>query len=106
MRALNYITQPGKRREEMDLIGKATRNEFSLVGFVLRDIEMFFDGAGLACNQDYTPPISGARRSLVERYYANINVRPANQESYWWHGEIVLADRSGFSGDPRTISYG
>ena len=42
----------------MDLIGKATRNEFreALVGFVLRDIEMFFDGAGLSRKEDFSPP--------------------------------------------------
>ena len=59
----------------MDLIGKTTRNEFRevLVGFVLRDIEMLFDGAGLVCNEGYEPPVTGARRTLVEQYYASID---------------------------------
>ena len=86
----------------MDLIGKATRNEFreTLVGFVLRDIEMFFDGAGLACNEEYNPPFSGARRSLVERYYANINFSSPNdiKKLLVAYGEIVLGlNRSGVS---------
>ena len=86
----------------MDIIGKATRNEFreALVGFVLRDIEMFFDGAGLACNEDYNPPLSGARRSLVERYYANINFSSPSdiKKLLVAYGEIVLGlNRSGFS---------
>ncbi len=86
----------------MDLIGKATRNEFreTLVGFVLRDIEMFFDGAGLACNEEYNPPSSGARRSLVEKYYANINFSSPNdiKKLLVAYGEIVLGlNRSGVS---------
>ena len=86
----------------MDLVGKATRNEFRevLVGFVLRDIEMFFDGAGLACNEDYNPPLSRARRSLVERYYANIDFSSPSdiKKLLAAYGEIVLGlNRSGFS---------
>lgn len=58
-----------------DLINKATRNEFRevLVGFVLREIDMIFDGAGLSPKSSYTPPVDGQRRSLVEQYYANID---------------------------------
>ena len=58
-----------------DLINKATRNEFRevLVGFVLRDIDMIFEGAGLSPNAEYDPPVGGQRRSLVEKYYANID---------------------------------
>ena len=54
-----------------DLIIKATRNEFRevLVGFVLRDIDMIFEGAGLSPKPDYTPPVGGQRRSQVELYY-------------------------------------
>ena len=59
----------------MDMISKATRNEFRevLVGFVLREIEMIFGGAGFSPNLDYDPPTSGQRRTLVEQYYANID---------------------------------
>ena len=62
-----------------DLINKATRNEFRevLVGFVLRDIDMIFEGAGLSPKLDYTPQIGGQRRSLVEQYYANIDFASA-----------------------------
>ena len=54
----------------MDLISKTTRNEFreALVGFVLRELEMFFEGAGLSSKEDYNPPVTGARRTLVEQY--------------------------------------
>ena len=58
-----------------DLIGKATRNAFRevLVGYVLRDIEMFFEGAELSPDEDHIPLVTGARRGLVEQYYARID---------------------------------
>ena len=64
----------------MDLISKATRNEFRevLVGFVLRDIDMFFEGAGLSKDEDHIPQVDGARRSLVEQYYAGIDFNSPN----------------------------
>jgi hypothetical protein len=54
-----------------DLISKKTRYEFReyFVGVVLREIEMEFDAADVPCDKDYNPPMSGARRSLVEQYY-------------------------------------
>ena len=84
----------------MDIISKATRNEFRevLVGFVLRDIEMFFEGAGLSKKEDYAPPVDGARRTLVERYYAgiNFNARIDVKKLLLAYGEIVLRlDRNG-----------
>ena len=59
----------------MDMISKATRNEFRevLVGFVLREIDMIFEGAGFNPNLNYDPQISGERRTLVERYYIDID---------------------------------
>ena len=78
----------------MDLISKATRNRFRevLVGFVLREIEMFFEGAGLASKEDHVPPVTGARRSLVEQYYANIDfTSPTDVKKLLSaYGEIVL----------------
>jgi hypothetical protein len=58
-----------------ELISKATRNEFRevLVGFVLREIEMMFDAAGMQPRTEYNPPVTGQRRSLVEQYYANVD---------------------------------
>jgi hypothetical protein len=54
-----------------DLISKKTRYEFReyFVGVVLREIEMEFDAADVPFEKTYDPPISGARRSLVEQYY-------------------------------------
>ena len=79
----------------MELIGKATRNKFRevLVGFVLRDIEMFFEGAGLSCKQDDDPPVTGARRTLVEQYYASIDFTSTNdvRKLLAAYGEIVLS---------------
>lgn len=59
----------------MDMISKATRNEFRevLVGFVLREIDMIFEGAGFKPNLNYDPQISGERRTLVEKYYINVD---------------------------------
>lgn len=58
-----------------ELISKKTRYEFRefLVGWTLREIEMEFDAADIPCCSDYIPPVSGARRSLVERYYKSLN---------------------------------
>jgi hypothetical protein len=58
-----------------ELISKKTRNEFReyLTGWVVRQIEMEFDAAGIACHQDYSPNLSGVRRSLVEQYYATLD---------------------------------
>ena len=78
----------------MDLISKATRNEFRevLVGFVLRDIEMFFDGAGLSRKEDFTPQVDGQRRTMVEQYYAGIDFssRIDIGKLLVAYGEIVL----------------
>ena len=78
----------------MDLISKMTRNEFreALVGFVLREIEMFFEGAGLSSKEDYNPPVTGARRTLVEQYYAGIDFRSPNdiKKLVAVYGEIAL----------------
>lgn len=62
-----------------DLISKATRNEFRevLTGYVLREIDMFFDAGGLTPRHDHDPQIGGQRRGLVERYYANIDFTSA-----------------------------
>lgn len=58
-----------------ELISKATRNEFRevLTGFVLREIDMIFESAGLAPRNNFQPPVTGQRRSLVEQYYANVD---------------------------------
>jgi hypothetical protein len=57
------------------LISKATRNEFRevLTGYVLREIDMFFEAGGLTPRRDYDPQVDGQRRGLVECYYANID---------------------------------
>ena len=54
-----------------DFISKKTRNEFRefLTGWALREIEMVFEEAGVAFDQDFTPQTSGARRSFVEQHY-------------------------------------
>jgi hypothetical protein len=58
-----------------ELITKGTRNEFRevLTGFVLREIDMIFESAGLSPRLDFDPQVGGQRRSLVERYYASID---------------------------------
>ena len=77
-----------------DLINKATRNEFRevLVGFVLRDIDMIFEGAGLTPRADHSPSVGGQRRSLVEQYYANIDFGSATdiQKILAAYEEILL----------------
>lgn len=58
-----------------DLISKATRNEFreTMVGFVLREIDMLFDAVGLKPKLGHAVNLTGARRSRVEEYYAAID---------------------------------
>jgi hypothetical protein len=58
-----------------ELISKATRNEFRevLVGFVLREIDMIFEAAGIEARTDFQPLVSGQRRGLVEQYYASFD---------------------------------
>ena len=77
-----------------EFISKATRDAFRevLVGFVLRDIDLFFEGAGLSYNKDYEPPVSGARRSLVEQYYAGIDFESPHDTKKLLHvyGEITF----------------
>lgn len=54
-----------------DLVSKKTRQVFReyLVGWTLREISDEFDAADVPCDLEYTPPVSGQRRSLVEQYY-------------------------------------
>jgi len=58
-----------------EFISKATRNEFRevLTGYVLREIDMFFEAGGITPRRDYDPQVGGQRRSLVECYYANLD---------------------------------
>ena len=91
----------------MELISKRTRNEFreALVGFVLRDIDMFFEGAGVSKKDDYDPPVDGARRGLVERYYAGVDFdSPASVKKLLSaYGEIVVRlDRNGTDENARN----
>jgi hypothetical protein len=62
-----------------ELISKATRNEFRevLSGFVLRKIDMIFEGAGFEARRDFQPAVGGERRTLVEQYYAGIDFSSA-----------------------------
>jgi hypothetical protein len=58
-----------------ELISKATRNEFreTLVGFVLREIEMIFENAGIEARAILQPHVTGQRRIAVEQYYSSID---------------------------------
>ncbi len=62
-----------------DLISKATRNEFRevLTGYVLRDIDMFFEAGGITPRANHNPQVSGQRRGSVECYYASIDFTSA-----------------------------
>lgn len=58
-----------------DIISKKTRLEFReyFVTTTLRHISQEFDAADVPCRADYNPPVSGARRSLVEQYYRAVD---------------------------------
>jgi len=58
-----------------ELISKKTRNEFRefLVGWTLREIEMLFEAADIACDRQYDPQLGGQRRSFVEQHYHTLD---------------------------------
>lgn len=60
-----------------ELISRKTRTEFRefLVGWTLREIRAEFDGEYIECIDDYVPPMSGERRSLVEQYYKSLDFK-------------------------------
>lgn len=57
------------------IISAKTRNVFReyFVGTTLQKITDAFDGAGVRCDLDYTPNVSGQRRTLVEQYYRTVD---------------------------------
>lgn len=83
-----------------DLISKKTRQEFReyFVGTTLRQIEMAFDAADVACDTSYNPSTSGARRSLVEQYYHSIDFsRWADVRKILWVFENELVQLEGLA---------
>ena len=58
-----------------DIISKKTRTEFReyFVGTKLRIINNEFDAAGVECDLDHDPGLSGERRTLVEQYYSTVD---------------------------------
>lgn len=58
-----------------DIVSKKTRYEFReyFVGITIREIESEFDNADVLIDNDYEPNCSGQRRTLVEKYYANVD---------------------------------
>ena len=64
-----------------DLISKRTRNEFreTLVGWTLREIDIEFENEGFGPDLNYSPALTGQRRSLVEQYYKKIDFTNPNQ---------------------------
>jgi hypothetical protein len=59
-----------------ELISKKTRCEFReyLVSWYLGQIKSEFDAADIPCRTDYIPSTSGQRRTLVEQYYASLDL--------------------------------
>jgi hypothetical protein len=60
-----------------EFISKKTRNEFREYfshNSVLRVIEQEFDSADIERNTDHVPICSGERRSMVEQYYASLDL--------------------------------
>ncbi len=60
---------------KLELISKQTRTAFRehFVSWTVRTIADEFDAAEVECHQMWVPPCSGARRSLVEKYYHSID---------------------------------
>jgi len=64
-----------------DLISRGTRNAFReyFVGTTLHEIEMAFEVADLTPDRNFSPQVSGSRRSFVEQYYHCISWTDARQ---------------------------
>jgi hypothetical protein len=58
-----------------------TRQAFrdNMVGWVLRQITDAFDAARINCDLQFTPNVTGQRRSLVEQYYHTVDWNDATQ---------------------------
>ncbi|MBF0420387.1 MAG: hypothetical protein HQL78_09510 [Magnetococcales bacterium] len=58
-----------------ELISKRTRNRFRefLVGWVIREIEMLFEEAGVGFDAEHQPQVSGQRRACVEQHYHTLD---------------------------------
>jgi hypothetical protein len=78
-----------------EIISKKTRYELRefLVSWTLREIEMEFDAADIPCHPPERLRLpSGARRSLVEQYYASLDLtKPADAKKLLTVYENVLA---------------
>lgn len=59
-----------------EFISKKTRSEFReyfVKWSTLGGIQDEFEAVGIACADDYVPPVGGQRRTLVERYYRTLD---------------------------------
>src|SRR5664280_701210 len=58
-----------------DLLSKQLRNAFRefLAGWILRDIEMVFEEAGVECDRTFEPTVGGERRAFVEKHYHTLD---------------------------------
>jgi hypothetical protein len=58
------------------IVSKKTLYELQefLVGWTLREIQVLFDSADIACDHDFTPQTNGQRRSLVAQYYHTLDL--------------------------------
>ncbi|HEY4308451.1 MAG TPA: abortive infection family protein [Pirellulales bacterium] len=68
---MNMVVLPAKA----ELVSKKARHELQeyFVNTTLRTIEQEFDCADIACDLSFVPSTSGARRSLVQQYYATLD---------------------------------
>jgi hypothetical protein len=65
----------------VNFISASTRVEFreALSSFVLREINDLFEVGQFEPNLQYQPPVGGQRRTLVEQYFANIDLSNPRQ---------------------------
>ena len=66
---------------DRDIISAKTRQAFreNMVGWVLREITDAFDAARIGCDLQFTPNVTGQRRTLVEQYYHTVTWTDAAQ---------------------------
>jgi hypothetical protein len=48
--------------------------EYLVQNSVIREIEILFDSADILCDENFQPKSSGARRTLIEKYYQTIDM--------------------------------
>lgn len=82
-----------------EIISKKTRTAFCehLVSWTLRSIGNTFDAADITCDLEFSPQVSGQRRTLVHQYYHSLDLtKPVDARKLLQAFEDILNTDSNF----------